>query len=72
VNAGRRDRIRPGDVVGALLNAVGIPKDSIGRVDVRESFSLVEVRADVAARVLTGLDGVTLRGRTVTARIDKR
>jgi ATP-dependent RNA helicase DeaD len=72
VNAGRRDRIRPGDVVGALLNAVGVPKDSIGRVDVRESFSLVEVRAEVAARVLTGLDGVTLRGRTVTARIDKR
>lgn len=72
VNAGRRDRIRPGDVVGALLNAVGIPKDSVGRVDVRESFSLVEVRAEVAARVLRELDGMTLRGRSVTARIDKR
>ncbi|UCF40428.1 MAG: DbpA RNA binding domain-containing protein [Gemmatimonadota bacterium] len=72
VNAGRRDRIRPGDVVGALLNAVGIPKDAVGRVDVRDSFSLVEVRSEVAAQVLRELSGLTLRGRSVTARIDKR
>jgi hypothetical protein len=38
---------------------------------VRENFSVVEVRAEVAPRVLKGLDGVTLRGRTVTAKIDK-
>ncbi len=72
LSAGRRDRLRTADVVGALLNAVGIPKDAIGRVDVRESFSVVEVRAAVAEQVLRGLDGITLRGRSVTARIDRR
>ncbi len=72
VNAGRRDRLRTGDVVGALLNAVGLPKDHIGRVDIRESFSIVEVRAEVAERALKGLEGVTLRGRAVAARIDRR
>jgi ATP-dependent RNA helicase DeaD len=72
VNSGKRDRIRTADLVGALLNAVGLPKDNIGRVDVRDSFSLIEVRAEVAERTLRGLEGVSLRGRTVAAQIDRR
>jgi ATP-dependent RNA helicase DeaD len=72
INSGKRDRIRTADVVGALLNAVGLPKDHIGRVDVRDSFSLIEVRAEVAERTLRGLEGVTLRGRAVSARVDRR
>jgi hypothetical protein len=72
LNAGRRDRLRTGDVVGALLNAVGLPKDHIGRVDIRESFTVVEVRAAMAERTLKGLEGVTLRGRAIAARVDRR
>jgi len=72
INAGKRDRVRTGDVVGVLLNAVGLPKDHIGRVDVRESFSLIEVRSEVAERTLRGLEGAVLRGRTLTARVDRR
>jgi ATP-dependent RNA helicase DeaD len=72
INVGKRDRVRTGDVVGALLNAVGLPKDHIGRVDVRENFSLIEVRAEVAERTLRGLEGTALRGRTVAARVDRR
>jgi hypothetical protein len=72
VTAGHKDRIRTGDVVGALLNAVGISKDQIGRVEVRDTHSVVDVRADVAHRVQRELDGVALRGKRVTARIDRR
>ena len=72
INSGKRDRIRTADLVGALLNAVGLPKDHIGRVDVRDSFSLIEVRSEVAERTLRGLEGVTLRGRAVTARVDRK
>jgi len=72
INSGKRDRIRTADLVGALLNAVGLPKDHIGRVDVRDSFSLIEVRSEVAERTLRGLEGVTLRGRAVSARVDRK
>jgi hypothetical protein len=72
VTAGHKDRIRTGDVVGALLNAVGISKDQIGRVEVRDAHSVVDVRADVAQRVLRELEGIALRGKRVTARIDRR
>ena len=70
ISVGRRDRVRPGDVVGALINAVGLRRNHIGRVDIRESFSLVEVRAEESAGAVSRLAGVTLKGKRVRARID--
>jgi hypothetical protein len=71
VDAGSRKRIRTGDLVGALLNAVEVPKNRVGRVDVRDGYSLVEVRADVADKAVKGLNGLVLRGNKLTARPDR-
>jgi len=71
VSVGRRDRVRPADLLGALINGVGLPKDHVGRIDIREGFSLVEIRAGDAARAVQGLTGLTLRGRRVTARPER-
>jgi ATP-dependent RNA helicase DeaD len=72
VGVGRNDHLRPADLVGALVNSVGIPKDHIGKIDIRDSHALVEIQAGDADQVVRGLTGVTLRGRRVTARVDRR
>jgi hypothetical protein len=72
VTAGRKDLIRPADLVGLLVNAVGLAKDHVGRVEIRDGFSLVEVRADDADRALRGLTGATIRGRRIAARPDRK
>jgi hypothetical protein len=72
VSAGRRDRLRTGDLVGALLNAVGLAKEDVGRIEIREGFALVDVRADEAERAARGLNGTTIRGTRVVARLDRR
>ncbi len=72
LNVGRRDNVRAGDVVGAILNAVGLPKEHVGRVDIRENFTLVEVRAESAESARRGLAGVTLKGNQLTARFDRK
>jgi ATP-dependent RNA helicase DeaD len=72
VTAGRRDGVRPGDLVGALVNEVGLPRNAIGRIDLRDGFALVEIRADEAARAQRGLTGTNLRGKRVTARPERR
>ena len=69
VTVGKRDKIRPADLVGALLNGVGLAKDHVGRIDIREGFSIIEIRADDAPRALRGLAGIVIRGKTLGARV---
>ena len=71
VGVGKKDRASAKDLVGALIREAGVPKDDIGRIDVRDSFSLVEVAAGAADRAVRGLTGTTIRGRRVIARLDR-
>ena len=71
VSIGKKDRASAKDLVGALIREAGVPKDDIGRIDVRETFSLVEVAAGTADRAVRGLTGTTIRGRRVIARLDR-
>jgi ATP-dependent RNA helicase DeaD len=71
VGLGKKDRASAKDLVGALIREAGVPKDDIGRIDVRETFSLVEVAAGAADRAVRGLTGTTIRGRRVIARLDR-
>ncbi len=72
VNLGKKDRAGAKDLVGALIKETGVHKSDIGRIEVRETSSLVELSPDVVARVLRELPGVTIKGRRVQARRDRQ
>lgn len=71
VGVGRKDGAKPGDLVGALANEAGVPADAIGRIELRDAFSLVEVRPEHAEAAAKGLTGVVVRGRRLSARVDR-
>jgi len=71
VGIGRKDNVRPGDLVGALANEARVPAEAIGKIEVRELFSLVEVKSGHAEQAVKGLSGVTVRGRRLTVRMDR-
>jgi ATP-dependent RNA helicase DeaD len=71
VNVGKKDRASAKDLVGALIKEVGIAKTDIGRIDVRDTFTTVDVAPAVAERVVRDLTGVTIRGRRAMARLDR-
>lgn len=71
VNVGRKDRVGPKDLVGALTREIGVPREALGRIEVRDTHSLVSVSAEVVDRALAGLGRVTIRGRRVAARRDR-
>jgi ATP-dependent RNA helicase DeaD len=72
VSVGTRDNIRPGDIVGAITGEANIKGDQVGRVDIRESFSVVEVASSVAERVIRALNGTTMRGRSLRVDFDRK
>ena len=71
VNVGARDNVRPGDLVGAIANEAGITSNEVGKIDVRESHSVVEVAAAVADTVIQRVTGTPIRGRRAVVRLDE-
>jgi ATP-dependent RNA helicase DeaD len=71
VGVGSRDEVRPGDLVGALAGEADIRGAQIGKIEIRDSFSIVEVEASVADRVIQAVNGTTLKGRSVRVDYDR-
>ncbi len=70
VNVGRRSGIRPKDLVGAITGEAGIRGTEIGTIQISEKFSLVEVAAPVADRVVAALKKTTIKGNRIKAKVD--
>ncbi|MCA9721272.1 MAG: DbpA RNA binding domain-containing protein, partial [Gemmatimonadetes bacterium] len=68
---GRRDEATVGDLVAVLVKEIGLARESIGRIELRETFALVEVPAGEADRIAERLSGLTVRRRKLVARVDR-
>lgn len=67
LRVGRRDGVRPADIVGAIANEAGIVGDAIGDIDIYDTFAFVEVPEDAAEQVRAALNRTTIRGRAPRA-----
>ena len=71
VSLGERDGVRANDLVGAIAGEANIPGTAIGKIEIRDTFSIVEVPADAAGRVISSLNGTTIRNRSVRVDYDR-
>jgi ATP-dependent RNA helicase DeaD len=71
ITIGERDGVQKGDIVGMIANEGGITGDKVGRVDIRDNHSLVEIAAADVERVVEKLNGASVRGRRIVARLDQ-
>ncbi|AQG80101.1 DEAD/DEAH box helicase [Spirosoma montaniterrae] len=69
VSIGRRDFVRPGDIVGAIAGEANIPGNTIGSIDIFDKHTYVDVPKDVANRVVDAMEGNTIKGRRVNVEI---
>ncbi len=71
VGAGKRAGIRPGDLVGAIAGESGVDKTAVGAIKIADGFSLVQVDASLASRILAALKNAKIRGQKVQVRRDR-
>jgi ATP-independent RNA helicase DbpA len=60
---GRKDKLRPGDLLGALTGVAGLNKDQVGRIDVFDETCYVALDPRAAARALASLADTGIKGR---------
>ena len=66
---GRKEKIRPGDVLGALTKDLGFAGAQIGKINVNEFSTYVAVERGIAADVLRKLATAKVKGRGVKVRL---
>ena len=71
VGAGRREGIRPGDLVGAVTGEAGVRSESLGAIQITDRFSLIEVPEVLADQIIAAMRDATLRGKKVAVRRDR-
>ncbi len=63
IDGGRSDKLRPGDILGALTGDAGLAADAIGKIDIFATRSYVAIRRDVADKALQRLRAGKIKGR---------
>jgi len=62
---GRKDKITVSEIVKAIATGAGIPGKRIGKIELHDSFTFVEIPAEIADNVIHALDNVMVSGRRV-------
>ena len=66
---GRKEKIRAGDVLGALTGEAGFNKDQVGKINVNEFSTYVAVDAGISKEVVRRLSEGRIKGKTVRVRL---
>lgn len=69
MNFGRDHGITPSDIVGLITNRCNINRKLIGRIDISQEFSHIDLAEDVAHSVVNQLSNAKFKRRDVTLRV---
>ena len=68
IDGGRQEKVRPGDILGALTGDAGIAGDAVGKIGIFATRSYVAIRRDQAATALKRLREGKIKGRKFRVR----
>ena len=66
INIGKKDKIKPSNILGAIAGESGMPGKLVGAIDMMDNYTFVDVPAIHAEKVLKAMnDNVQIKGRRV-------
>ena len=68
IMGGKKDKLRPGDLLGALTGDVGLTKDQVGKINVFEFMTYVALDRHVANKAYASLSNGNIKGRNFKMR----
>ncbi|MHB2083452.1 ATP-dependent RNA helicase DbpA [Pseudomonas asiatica] len=69
IAAGRKDKLRPGDILGALTGDAGIPGKQVGKIAIFDFQAFVAVERPLAKQAMQRLNSGKIKGRSLRVRI---
>ncbi len=71
ISGGRKNKLRPGDLLGALTAEGGVPGEVVGSIDLFDTYSYIAVRNAQVKEALWQLANRPIKGRRYRARVKK-
>ncbi len=68
-SAGRKDKLRAGDILGVLTKQLELPGTAIGKIDVLDKVTYVAINRELALPLFTKLSDVKIKGRSFKAKL---
>ena len=69
INVGKKQRVKPNDIVGAIAGEVGIPGKAIGEIEIYDKFSFIEIPKKYSEKVISIMDNNTIKGKTIAMQV---
>jgi len=71
IEVGKRHKVEPRQIVGALANEGGLSRDDFGHIKILPEFSLVELPADLSSDVFSKLSATRISGKLIELKADR-
>lgn len=68
IDGGRKNKVRPGDILGALTGEAGIAGGEVGKIDIFDSHAYVAIKRDSVDKALACLRNGKIKGRNFNVR----
>ena len=70
ISVGKRHKVEPRQIVGAIANEGGLGRQDFGHIDIRGDHSLVELPADLPAGAWSKLASTRISGKLIELALD--
>jgi ATP-dependent RNA helicase DeaD len=71
VSIGEMEGVTPGSLLGTLAGESDVDGACFGKIEIRDTYSLVEVTPPMAEKVIKAVNGVSIRGRSTRVDYDR-